>query len=65
VTNPEHPRSPRSRWLAQAGFLGSAFALFACGWLGMQTNDWRLMVAYAVLAVGAAALATAFSRRLR
>jgi hypothetical protein len=63
VTTPERPRPPGSRWLAQAGFLASAFALFACGWLGMQTSDWRLMIAYAVLAVGAAALATAFSRR--
>jgi anti-sigma-K factor RskA len=63
VTTPERPRSPTSRRLAQAGFAGSALAVFACGWLGMQTNDWRLIVAYAALAVGAAALATAFSRR--
>jgi hypothetical protein len=63
VTAPERPRSPASRWLAQAGFVASALAVFLCGWLGMKTNDWRLMLAYAVLAVGAALLATAFSRR--
>jgi NADH:ubiquinone oxidoreductase subunit 4 (subunit M) len=63
VTTPDRPRSATSRRLAQAGFFASALAVFACGWLGMQTNDWRRMVAYAVLAMGAAALATAFSRR--
>lgn len=52
-----------SRWLAQAGFVVSALAAFTCGWLSMQTNDWRLMVVYALVAVGAAALAAAFSRR--
>jgi hypothetical protein len=62
VTTPERPTSSGSRWLSQAGFYGSALAVFACGWLGMKTNDWRLMVAYAALAVGAAALAAAFKR---
>jgi hypothetical protein len=63
VAAPHPQKSSGSRRLAQAGFVLSALAVFACGWLGMQTNDWRLIVAYAVLAVGAAALATAFSRR--
>ncbi len=52
-----------SRPLAKAGFLASALAVFTCGWLGMRTNDWRYMILYALLALGAAALATAFSRR--
>jgi hypothetical protein len=63
VTTPDRPRSPVSRWLAQAGFVASALAVFAGGWLGMQTSDGRLIVLYAALAVGAAALAAAFSRR--
>jgi hypothetical protein len=63
VTTPERPQPSSSRRLSQAGFIGSALAVFACGWLGMQTNDWRLMIAYAALALGAGALATAFSRR--
>jgi NADH:ubiquinone oxidoreductase subunit 4 (subunit M) len=62
VNGPERPRSS-SRLLAQIGFAASAFAVFLCGWLGMRTDDWRKMVAYAALALVAAALASAFSRR--
>ena len=63
MPTPERPRPDVSRWLAQAGFVGSALAVFTCGWLGMQTDDWRRMIVYALLALGAAALATFFSRR--
>jgi hypothetical protein len=63
VTNPERPRSSGSRTLAQVGFYASAFAVFTCGWLGMRTSDWRFVILYAVLALGAAALAAAFARR--
>ncbi len=37
--------------------------MFTCGWLAMHTNDWRLMLLYTVLALGAAALASFASRR--
>jgi hypothetical protein len=56
-------KSPASRWLAQAGFVASALAVFACGWFGMRSDDWRVMVASALLAVVAATLARAFARR--
>ena len=56
---------PVRRPRAQFGFLLAALAVFTCGWLAMKTDDWRLMVGYAVLAVGASALASAFSRRAR
>jgi hypothetical protein len=57
------PRRPSPRWTAQAGFVASAFAVFICGWLAMKTSDWRLMVLYSALALGAAVLAMAVSRR--
>jgi hypothetical protein len=63
VTVPGRPQSPRSRWLAGAGFVASAVAVFACGWLSMQTSDWRLMIVYALLAIVPAVLAGAFARR--
>lgn len=63
VNDPQRPPGGVPRWIAQLGFALSAFAVFACGWLGMRTDDRGLMVLYAVLALGAAALASAFSRR--
>lgn len=63
MTTPERPRPSASRTLAQAGFYASALAVFACGWLGMRTNDWRFIILYAGLALGAAALAATFARR--
>ena len=59
----ERPTPSRGRRFAQLGFYASAFAVFTCGWLGMRTNDWRFMILYAVLALGAAALTAAFARR--
>lgn len=61
MTTPERPAS--SSLLSRVGFYVAAFAVFLCGWLGMQTQDRRLMVLYAVLALAAAALASAFARR--
>jgi len=53
------------RLAARAGFVASAFAVFACGWLAVRTDDWRRMLVYSVLALVAASLASAFSRRSR
>jgi hypothetical protein len=67
VRTPDPERSNRSpsRFVAQAVFVASAFAVFICGWLAMKTNDWRLMVLYSALAIGAAVIATAVRRRTR
>lgn len=54
-----------SRTLAKAGVVLSAFAIFTCGWLAMRTDDWRQMLLFSALALGAGALAQAFSRRAR
>ncbi len=59
----DRAKPPPPRWAAQAGFVASALAVFTCGWLAMHTNDWRLMLLYTVLALGAAALASFASRR--
>lgn len=54
-----------NRTLAKVGVMASAFAVFTCGWLAMQTEDWRRMVLYSVLALGAGAVASAFARQAR
>ena len=65
MPTPDAERSNRSlpRWAAQAGYVGSALAVFTGGWLAMHTDDWRLMLLYSALAVGAAALASTVFRR--
>jgi hypothetical protein len=50
---------------ARAGFVGSALAVFTCGWLAMQSDDWKRMVLFSALALVAAGLASAFSRPSR
>jgi hypothetical protein len=57
--------SLRRRIAAKAGFVASAFAVFTCGWLAMSTDDWKRMVLFSALALGGAALASAFSRASR
>ena len=54
-----------SRALAKAGVALSALGIFTCGWLAMRTDDWRQVVFFSVLALGAGAAASAFSRRAR
>jgi hypothetical protein len=48
---------------SRAGFVLAVFAVFACGWLAMQTDDWRRIVLFTVLAGVAGVVATAFKRR--
>jgi hypothetical protein len=43
----------------------AALVVFTCGWLAMKTDDWRQIIGYAVVALGASALAASFSRRTR
>jgi hypothetical protein len=54
-----------NRTLAKLGVTASAFAIFTCGWLAMRTEDWRQIVLFSVLALGAGAVAAAFSRHAR
>ena len=54
-----------SQTLAKAGMVAAALAVFTCGWLAMRTDDWRQMILFSVLALGAGAIASAFSRRAR
>jgi hypothetical protein len=54
-----------SRGLAKLGVGLSALAVFTCGWKAMQTDDWRLMLTYSAMALGAGVLASGFSRRAR
>lgn len=54
-----------NRTLAQLGVAASALAIFTCGWLAMRTEDWRQVVLFSVLALGAGAAASAFSRHAR
>lgn len=51
--------------MAKLGVAAAAFAIFTCGWLAMRTEDWKEMVFYSALALGAGAVASAFSRRAR
>jgi len=65
TSDPGSSERPSGRVAAKAGFLASAFAVFTCGWLAMRSDDWKQMVLFSVLALGAAALASAFSHRTR
>ncbi len=63
--DPESSERSFSRVAAKMGFVASALAVFTCGWLAMRTDDWKRMILFSVLALCAAALASAFSRRAR
>ena len=51
--------------LAKVGQLVSTFGLFLCGFLAVQTSDWKQIVLYSVLALGAGVAASIFSRMAR
>ena len=52
-----------NRTLAKLGVALSAFGIFTCGWLAMSTDDWRRIVLYSLLALGAGAAAWRWVRR--
>ena len=54
-----------NRTLAKAGVVAAAFGVFTCGWLAMRTDDWKEMLLFSALALGAGYLASAFSRQAR
>ena len=53
------------RIAARAGYVASAFAVFVCGWFAMRGLEWKRTVLLTVLALGAAWMATTFSRMAR
>jgi anti-sigma-K factor RskA len=53
------------RALARVGLAASAFLVFACGYLAMQTGDWRRCVPLTLLAGLGGLAASAFARRAR
>jgi hypothetical protein len=55
--------APSTRLLPRIGMYASAFGVFACGWLAMKTDDWRIIVGLTVLAGVAGIAASAFGKR--
>jgi hypothetical protein len=51
------------RLLPRIGMYVSAFGVFACGWLAMKTDDWRIIVGLTALAAVAGIAAAAFGKR--
>ncbi len=58
-----NPQAQTSRLLPRIGMYASAFGVFACGWLAMKTDDWRLIVGLTALAGVAGIAASAFGKR--
>jgi hypothetical protein len=58
-------RSPAARLAAQIGMYASALGVFACGWMAMRSDDWRVIVGLTALAGVAGVAAQAFSKRTR
>ncbi|MBK9517666.1 MAG: hypothetical protein IPO09_09990 [Anaeromyxobacter sp.] len=57
-----------NRTMARLGTFLSAFAVFSCGWLAMtamNAGEWLKMGIFSALALGAAAVGSAFSRASR
>jgi hypothetical protein len=50
---------------ARVGLVASAFAVFASGYLAMQSSDWKRIALFTLVAAVAGLLAQAFSRRAR
>ena len=59
----EKPGGQAGRTLARFGMYASAFGVFACGWLAMKTDDWRVIVGLTVMAAVAGIAASAFGKR--
>lgn len=59
---PDPRRQKARRLAARAGGITGAFLVFLCGWLAMHAESWVGIVGYSLLAVGAAAAASALQR---
>jgi hypothetical protein len=59
---PDPNAGRRGALLARVGSILSVFAVFMCGWFAMQTTDWKRIVLFTALALGAGILATHFRR---
>ena len=55
-------RTPLRRGLAKLGMGASALAVFTCGWLSMRATDWPRILLFALLALVAGMIASAFAR---
>jgi hypothetical protein len=65
MTNAEQGGAGRSRAVAAAarvGFYACLLGLFAAGWFGMRSQDWRVMLASALAAAVAGVVASALKR---
>jgi hypothetical protein len=49
---PQDPKRDRTSLIRRAGTAVFAFGIFISGWMGMQTEDWRQMVLWVVIAAG-------------
>jgi hypothetical protein len=58
-------RSPAARLAATIGMYSSALGVFACGWMAMKSDDWRVIVGLTAMAGVAGIAAQAFSKRTR
>ena len=50
---------------ARVGQFVSATIVFGCGWLAIQTSDWKKIIALTLLAGAAGIVASRFQRRAR
>jgi hypothetical protein len=53
---------PIPKAAARVGMFASAFGVFVCGWMAMQSSDWKVIVGLTVLAGLAGLAAQAFAR---
>jgi hypothetical protein len=61
----DQPSGNPARFMARLGAGLAAFGVFTCGWLAMRSDDWRQMVLYTLLAIGAAMVGMTLSRQAR
>ena len=54
----QDPKRDRTNLLRRAGTGVFALGIFTAGWMGMQTEDWRQMVLWVVIAGGCGWFAT-------
>jgi hypothetical protein len=64
MTHMAEPQPVRAvNLFARIGMYVAAFGVFACGWLAMKTDDWRLIIGLTALAGVAGMAASALGKR--
>jgi hypothetical protein len=61
----DQPGPTLSKTAARIGMYASAFGVFTCGWVAMQSSDWKVIVGLTVLAGLSGLAAQAFAKRAR